>query len=73
MTGSPVGIGSIDQVAVVVQNLGASIKKYVEELGFGTNDDGAYAYLETEDALGHTIEAIEMPPEMPLPERTYPG
>ena len=165
MAESPVGIGSIDQVAVVVRDLDASMKKYVEEFGigpwsvytfspdwirmtfrgqeqgyamklalaqvgemmyeliepvqgpntyeeflnehgeglhhlgyfvddidtaidqmekagysllqsgrgFGANDDGAYAYFETEDALGHIVEAIEMPPEMPPPERTYPG
>lgn len=40
--------------------------------GFGTEGDGAYAYFETEGALGHIIEAIEMPAGMPDPERTYP-
>ena len=40
--------------------------------GFGTNDDGAYAYFDTERALGCILEALEMPPEMPPPERTYP-
>ena len=40
--------------------------------GFGANDDGAYAYFETEGALGHIVEAIQMPPEMPPPERIYP-
>ena len=164
MADSPVGIGSIDQVAVVVRDLDASMKKYVEEFGigpwnvytfspdwiqmtfrgreqgytmklalaqvgemmyeliepvkgpntyeefldehgeglhhlgyfvddidaaieqmekagyqilqsgrgFGTNDDGAYAYFETESALGHIIEAIELPQELPPPERTFP-
>ncbi len=36
--------------------------------GFGTEGDGAYAYFETEDALGHILEAIEMPRAMPDPE-----
>lgn len=40
--------------------------------GFGTENDGAYAYFETEDALGHIIEAIELPGALPDPERTYP-
>jgi catechol 2,3-dioxygenase-like lactoylglutathione lyase family enzyme len=40
--------------------------------GFGAEGDGAYAYFETEDALGHIVEAIEMPRTMPDPERTYP-
>lgn len=39
---------------------------------FGTNNDGGYAYFETEGALGHIIEAIELPAELPPPERTYP-
>ncbi len=165
MAESPVGIGSIDQVAVVVRDLNASMERYVNEFGigpwsvytfspdwiegmtfrgneqdyimklaitmvgnvmyeliepvqgpnsyeeflnehgeglhhlgyfvddidtaiqqmekagykllqsgrsFGTNNDGAYAYFETESALGHIVEAIEMPAEMPPPERTYP-
>lgn len=39
---------------------------------FGANNDGGYAYFETEGALGHIIEAIQLPAEMPPPERTYP-
>ncbi len=40
--------------------------------GFGTADDGAYAYFDTERACGCILEALEMPQEMPPPERTYP-
>ena len=40
--------------------------------GFGTEDDGAYAYFDTERACGCILEALEMPQEMPPPERTYP-
>jgi methylmalonyl-CoA/ethylmalonyl-CoA epimerase len=40
--------------------------------GFGTNDDGAYAQFDTERTLGCTLEALELPPEMQPPERTYP-
>lgn len=39
---------------------------------FGTKGDGGYAYFETEGALGCIVEAIELPPEMPPPERTFP-
>ena len=35
MVGPPVGIGFIDQVAVVVRDLDASMKRYVEEFGIG--------------------------------------
>lgn len=41
--------------------------------GFGTQDDGAYAYFETQDALGCIAEAIMLPPEMPPPEQTFPA
>ncbi|MGH3086715.1 MAG: VOC family protein [Rubrobacteraceae bacterium] len=40
---------------------------------FGVGGGGAYAYFETEGALGCIIEAIEMPEEMPEPERVFPG
>lgn len=40
--------------------------------GMGTNDDGAYAYFDTERDFGCILEAIEMPQEMPDPERTVP-
>ena len=39
---------------------------------FGTNDDGAYAYFDTERACGCILEALEMPAEVAPPERTYP-
>ncbi|AHY45872.1 Glyoxalase/Bleomycin resistance protein/Dioxygenase superfamily [Rubrobacter radiotolerans] len=63
-----------------VEDIDAAIREMEEKgypllqsgRGFGTNDDGAYAYFETQDALGCIAEAIEMPPEMPPPERTYP-
>lgn len=35
MSESPVGISSVDQVAVVVRDLDASMKRYVEEFGIG--------------------------------------
>ena len=166
MVGPPVGIGFIDQVAVVVRDLDASMKRYVEEFGIGpwsvytfspdwirgmtfrgeeqgyimrlaladvggmmyeliepvqgpnsyeefldehgeglhhlgyfvddldsaindmeskgyrllqsgrgigTRGEGGYAYFETERALGCIVEAIEMPQEMPPPERTFPA
>jgi methylmalonyl-CoA/ethylmalonyl-CoA epimerase len=33
--------------------------------GFGANDDGAYAYFDTERTLGCILEALEMPPDLP--------
>ncbi len=40
--------------------------------GFGTANDGAYAYFDTERTFGCILEALQMPPEMPEPERIYP-
>ncbi len=40
--------------------------------GFGTNDDGAFAQFDTERECGCILEALEIPTEMPPPERTYP-
>ncbi len=41
--------------------------------GIGTKGEGGYAYFETEGALGCIVEAIELPEEMPPPEKTYPA
>ncbi len=40
--------------------------------GFGTADDGAYAYFDTERACGCILEALELPAELAPPERIYP-
>lgn len=40
--------------------------------GFGLDGDGHYAYLDTEDKLGVTIELIERPKRRVPPERIYP-
>jgi hypothetical protein len=40
--------------------------------GFGPDDDGHYAYLDTEKLLGTTIELIERPKRRNPPEKIYP-
>jgi len=40
--------------------------------GFGVDGDGAYAYFDTERELRCIMEAIELPRQMPPPERIYP-
>jgi hypothetical protein len=37
--------------------------------GFGRDDDGHYAYLDTEDKIGVTIELIERPRGRVEPEK----
>lgn len=64
-----------------VEDLDAAIR-YMEGKGYnllqsgrgmGVDDDGGYAYFETEGALGCIVEAIEMPRQMPDPEYTHPA
>ena len=40
--------------------------------GFGADGDGHYAYLDTEEALGVTLELIERPKGRVTPDRVYP-
>ena len=40
--------------------------------GFGPDGDGRYAYLDTEAALGTTLELIDRPARRRDPEKTYP-
>jgi len=40
--------------------------------GFGPDEDGHYAYLDTEDDFGVTIELIERPKRRHPPEKIYP-
>lgn len=41
--------------------------------GFGLDDDGHYAYLDTEDLIGTTIELIERPKRRHQPEKIFPS
>lgn len=41
-------------------------------VGFGRDGDGHYAYLDTEDKIGVTIELIERPKGRMPPEKVYP-
>ena len=40
--------------------------------GFGLDEDGHYAYLETEETLGVTLELIQRPKARVKPEKIYP-
>lgn len=40
--------------------------------GFGLDGDGHYAYLETEEALGVTLELIQRPKARVQPEKIFP-
>jgi len=50
----------------------AGLEMTQDGAGFGPDDDGHYAYLETENLIGTTIELIERPRRRNPPEKIYP-
>lgn len=51
----------------------AGLVMTMDGAGFGRDGDGHYAYLNTEDKLGVTIELIERPKGRVEPEKIYPS
>jgi methylmalonyl-CoA/ethylmalonyl-CoA epimerase len=50
----------------------AGIAMTMDGAGFGPDDDGHYAYLDTEPLIQTTLELIERPKRRNPPERIYP-
>lgn len=50
----------------------AGLRMIQDGSGFGLDGDGHYAYLETEKALGVTLELIQRPKARVQPEKIYP-
>jgi len=50
----------------------AGLRMTMDGAGFGLDGDGHYAYLDTENEIGVTIELIERPEGRRPPERVYP-
>ena len=51
----------------------AGIMMIQDGSGFGPDGDGHYAYLDTEDDFGFTIELIERPKRRQPPEKIFPN
>ncbi len=70
----------VHHVGVLTDDMQESLRKAGEAgfrmtqdgSGFGPDGDGHYAYLDTEDVLGTTIELIERPKRRKPPESIYP-
>jgi methylmalonyl-CoA/ethylmalonyl-CoA epimerase len=70
----------VHHLGILTDNMKESLKEAEEcdiimtqdGAGFGPDDDGHYAYLDTEGLLGTTIELIERPKRRNPPEKTYP-
>ena len=70
----------VHHLGILVENMQQALKKAEEAgfemtmdgAGFGPDDDGHYAYLDTEEELGTTLELIERPKRRNPPEKIYP-
>ena len=66
------GILVDDMASAIAQAEAAGIHMIMDGAGFGVDGDGHYAYLDTEDRFGTTIELIQRPRQKPAPEKVYP-
>jgi hypothetical protein len=51
----------------------AGLEVVMDGSGFGLDGDGAYAYLDTEERLGITLELVERPKRRRPPEKVFPA
>ena len=67
------GLLTDDMDASLAQAAEAGLAMTMDGSGFGKDGDGHYAYLDTEAALGTTLELICRPKGRVTPEKIYPG
>lgn len=61
-----------DMKAAITDAEKAGIAMVMDGAGFGPDDDGHYAYLDTEKYIGTTLELIQRPKGRRAPEKIYP-
>ena len=61
-----------DMQEAIAQAEAAGFRMTQDGAGFGPDDDGHYAYLDTEEEIGTTIELIQRPKGRSEPEKIYP-
>jgi catechol 2,3-dioxygenase-like lactoylglutathione lyase family enzyme len=61
-----------DMEAALREARAAGYRVTMDGSGFGLDGDGHYAYLDTEDGLGTTIELIQRPSRRAPPEKIFP-
>jgi hypothetical protein len=61
-----------DIESAIAQAEAAGLAVTQDGAGYGLDGDGGYAYLDTEDKIGVTLELIELPKRRAEPERVYP-
>jgi methylmalonyl-CoA/ethylmalonyl-CoA epimerase len=62
-----------DMEAAIAQAAAAGIPMIMDGAGFGADGDGHYAYLDTEELIGVTLELIARPGSRLTPEKVYPS
>jgi hypothetical protein len=63
----------VDDIEAAIRDAeSAGYRVTMSGAGFGLDGDGAYAYLDTEDDLGTTLELVERPKRRAKPEKIYP-
>jgi catechol 2,3-dioxygenase-like lactoylglutathione lyase family enzyme len=67
------GILVDDMQAALSEAEAAGLTMTQDGAGFGRDGDGHYAYLNTEEAIGVTLELIERPKGRVPPEKIYPA
>jgi methylmalonyl-CoA/ethylmalonyl-CoA epimerase len=66
------GVVVEEMAAALDQARAAGFQMTQDGAGFGPDDDGHYAYLNTEAAIGTTLELIQRPKRRNPPEKIYP-
>ena len=61
-----------DMQEAISQAEAAGLAMIQDGAGFGLDGDGHYAYLDTEDRIGVTLELIERPKGRVPPDKVYP-
>lgn len=67
-----IGVLVNDMHTALQQAESAGFKMIQDGSGFGLEGDGHFAYLDTQDEFGVTIELIERPSKRVKPEKIYP-
>jgi len=67
------GVFVEDMAASLAEAAVSGLEILQEGSGFGLDGDGHFAYLDTENTIGVTIELIELPKHRAAPERVFPA
>ncbi len=67
-----IGVLTDDMQGSIARATEAGLAMTQDGAGFGPDDDGHYAYLDTEELIGTTVELIERPKRRQPPEKVFP-